>query len=308
MADSVHAAIFLDFENLYYTLRDQLPEGYERIDELTQMLRRLRADVVENLNARPLIQRAYADFERMPEDVQRRLFLTGFDPQFVPGTDHKNAADMRLCIDAIATLYIRDDIDVYVLAAGDRDYIPMLSHLIERGKRVFVFSFAESLSGDLRIIVGSDAIIDADQYLTESARVAIDDEKRRRANDVKAEKLQRQMTADQTPILKPHPGLPLPENESKEFATTSAIEDVHVQDALAFMLREYGRHPEIFLKPLLYAFEREFAWMADWERKDLLGALQDAGAIVVEKRHADEKTFSVIRLNYNHPDVRAAHV
>lgn len=306
MRESLNAAIFLDFENLYYTLKNQVPDGYEVIDELTQMLRRLRGDVAEKLGARPLILRAYADFERMPEDMQRRLFLSGFDPQFVPGTDHKNAADMRLCIDAIAALYNRNDIDVYVLAAGDRDYIPMLTHLIERGKRIYVFSFAESLSGDLRIIVGPDAVMDADQYLSEAAHVAITDEKRRRTNDVKAVQLRAIEAKSET--LKPHPAMAPPvDDESRTFAETTSLTDVHAQDALAFILRDYGHHREIYLKPLLYAFEREFAWMADWERKDLLAALQDAGAIVVEKRFADEKTFSVVRLNYNHPDVRGLH-
>lgn len=303
-----HAAIFLDFENIYYSLKLALPEGHDVLGGITALLRGLRKEVSDKLQARPIILRAYADFERLNEDVQRALFLTGFDPQYVLGADHKNAADMRLCIDAIVTLYARPDISLFVVAAGDRDYIPMLNHLIERGKDVYVVSFTESLSGDLRTIVGQESILDASKLLSEPTLEAMAEFRRQRELDAKAEKLREQQDAQYKRELRtiPVPAEPPRQEENLAFEETQTIEDPHTVDALAVLVREYGHYSEVFLRPFLYRLEREFQWKADWEIKDMIQELENVGAIRVVKKHNDERTYSVLIINYDHPQVRAA--
>ena len=310
MVSERHAAIFLDFENIYYTLKHALPEGYDVVGSITALLRGLRRETSDRLRSRPLILRAYADFERLTEDVQRALFLTGYDPQYVLGTDHKNAADMRLCIDAIVTLYTRPDIELFVVAAGDRDYIPMLNHLIERGKDVHVVSFTESLSGDLKTIVGEDAILNAGSLLNEATLDAMAEQRKRRELDLKAEKIREIEAAKNAKDLRTigvefRPG-PLPPPEPLDFEPVSSIDDPNLMDALNILVQEYGHHSEVFLRPFLYRLEREFQWKADWEIKEMVQDLERYGAILVERRENGDKSYSVLIINYDHPQVRLA--
>lgn len=306
MISERHAAIFLDFENIYYTLKNSLPAGYDVIGSVSALLRALRKEVSDQLKARPLILRAYADFERLGEDVQRALFLTGYDPQYVLGTDHKNAADMRLCIDAMVTLYTRPDVHLFVVAAGDRDYIPMLNHLIERGKDVYVVSFIEALSGDLRTIVGDGAILSASSLLNESTLAAMAEVQRQRELDAKAEKIRELEAAkNERQLRSVAVQIPTPVLPSKvEFEAIQAIDDPHVADGLTILVREYGHHPEVFLRPFLYRLEREFQWKADWEIKEMVQEMERCGAIVVERRDNMDKSYSVVIINYDHPQVR----
>ncbi|MFC7668065.1 hypothetical protein ACFQT0_12220 [Hymenobacter humi] len=44
--------------------------------------------------------------------------------------------------------------------------------------------------------------------------------------------------------------------------------------------------------------------LPDYERRDLLNRLRDAGAIRIEKREGEPHPFSVIVVNYHHPNVQ----
>ena len=90
---------------------------------------------------------AYADFDRIEETAQSDLYLVGCETHNVLGTDHKNAADMKLCIDALEILYTRKEIGTFVVVGGDRDYIPLIRHLKKHGRLVRVVGFRKSTSG-----------------------------------------------------------------------------------------------------------------------------------------------------------------
>ena len=120
---------------------------------------------------------AYADFERIPTTPQGNLYLLGVSTRNVLGTDHKNAADMQLCIDALEVMYTRPDIGTFVLVAGDRDYIPVLQHLRRQARQVLVAGFRESVSGDLIQNLGDKHFINARDLLGEETTAQL--EKRR---------------------------------------------------------------------------------------------------------------------------------
>ncbi|HEY3875908.1 MAG TPA: NYN domain-containing protein, partial [Candidatus Kapabacteria bacterium] len=88
----------------------------------------------------------------------------------VMSTEHKNSADMRLCIDALEVLYTRPEIRTVVLVAGDRDYIPLVQHMRRQGRNVFVCSFRSNVSGDLLQNIESGHFIDAFELLNEEER------------------------------------------------------------------------------------------------------------------------------------------
>src|SRR4051812_46292592 len=98
------AALYIDFENIYYYLRQNTSGREETSDVIAGLVQRLRRHMVDKYNEEAISLDAYADFERISESAQGALYLIGVETHNVLGTDHKNAADMKLCIDALATL------------------------------------------------------------------------------------------------------------------------------------------------------------------------------------------------------------
>ena len=70
------------------------------------------------------------------------------------------------------------------------------------------------------------------------------------------------------------------------------------------MLECFGDKPEIWVTPYLRRLREEMPLLAEYERKALITDLSDAGAIAVEKRPGTAGEFSVIVVNWAHPDVR----
>ena len=52
------------------------------------------------------------------------------------GIQNKNAADIRMAVDAMETLIVHPEISVFVLVSGDGDYSPLVQRLREFGKWV----------------------------------------------------------------------------------------------------------------------------------------------------------------------------
>jgi hypothetical protein len=52
------------------------------------------------------------------------------------GMQHKNAADIRMAVDAMESLITHPDVGVFILVTGDSDYSPLAARLREHGKHV----------------------------------------------------------------------------------------------------------------------------------------------------------------------------
>ena len=354
---SPYAAVFIDFENVYYFLKNHFHDPPDLNDICLDIVRTLR----EKLSATgldSLISYAYADFERLATAPQGALYLMGVSTRNVLGTDHKNAADMQLCIDALEVMYTRPDIGTFVLVAGDRDYIPVLQHLRRQARQVLVAGFRESVSGDLLQNIGAAQFIDARDLLT-PARVeqlekrrldrqrTIEESRRLReqglagvssaaalaahavapdaaggaAEPAAAPPLPRIMpvpsataTAPQ-PVAPTKPFLSRAADEVPDFAPIRPLATDTERRTLAFMLLEFQkleakqqrRVPELWLGPFMRLLTDELPELPDYERRDILNKLRDAGTIRIEKREGEPHPFSVIVVNYSHPDVQALH-
>lgn len=57
----------------------------------------------------------------------------------------KNGADMQIVIDVMNALNEKGDIDTFVIAAGDTDYIPLINEIASRGKRCIVAAHDEKV-------------------------------------------------------------------------------------------------------------------------------------------------------------------
>ncbi|MCS7190239.1 MAG: NYN domain-containing protein, partial [Fimbriimonadales bacterium] len=121
-----YSAIFADLENIYFYLKNNNAPNPELLT--TELIRRTRDHIVSQYQEPCILMIGYADFDRMDLSLGD-FYLMGMEPRTVVNTEHKNSADMRLCIDALETLYTRPEIQTFVLMAGDRDYIPLVQHL-----------------------------------------------------------------------------------------------------------------------------------------------------------------------------------
>lgn len=120
-------ALFIDFENLALGARDR----GENLDVSV---------IVEALSERGRIvsRRAYADWNLFSEHrqglVSERIEMIEI-PQRT-GVVRKNAADIKLAVDALETAFTREFITTFVIASGDSDFTPLVLKLRELNQRV----------------------------------------------------------------------------------------------------------------------------------------------------------------------------
>lgn len=126
-ADDERIALFLDFENLALGARDR----GERLD---------MAVIMEALSerGRVVVRRAYADWNLFSE---HRAGLVGERIEMIEvpqrtGMVRKNAADIKLAVDALELAFQRDFITTFVIASGDSDFTPLVLKLRELNKKV----------------------------------------------------------------------------------------------------------------------------------------------------------------------------
>ncbi len=345
---SPYAAVFIDFENVYYFLKNHYLDPQDPHDYALDLVRALRDSLKREQGLDSLVLNAYADFDKIPTGPQGPLYLMGVSTRNVLGTDHKNAADMQLCIDALEVLYTRPAIGTFVLVAGDRDYIPVLQHLRRQARQVKVVGFRESVSGDLLQMLGQEHFIDARALLPAERLQALEDHRAARlrlGQDLRRLREQgmvgvqsaaaRQAAADAAasggaapadapglPAAAPAPRPTPPARPSlldqllhvpEPPATFAPIRRITRDDerrCLEFLLAQVQKFggqqgaPEIWASPFLRRLTDVLPELPDWERRQLLSQLRDAGAVRLEKREGEPHPFSVILVNYQHPDVR----
>ena len=323
-SQSSYAAIFIDFENVYYFLKNHFVDPPELNNYVLDMLRGLR----EKLTAQGLdclISYAYADFERLAVAPQGQLYLMGVCTRNVLGTAHKNAADMQMCIDLMEVMYTRPDIGTFIVVAGDRDYIPVLQHLKRSAKNVLVAGFRESVSGDLLQNIGADNFIDARDLLTSEQIGQL--EARRIPKLTERVPVAPAATASVAHLGTKTHAIVAPRPLTRKPSVLTAMEELAAtpptgrlcreveRRALALIitkLSEYSRKRnavinEMWLGPFMRLLTDELAELPDYERREVVNRMQAVGAISIEKREGDPHPFSVIVLNYNHPDVQALY-
>lgn len=333
----MHAAVFVDFENLFLSLKNR--------EELTgQRIRDLCLSILEHLKARlhadkaPMVLgRSYAAFDTYPGmEVAHDLALMGFDPQYVlTGHAGKNSADVQLACDVCRVLYRRPDIDAIVIVSGDRDFIPIARQVLEENRELRVVAIPDSTSGDLRMRVGADRFWNALDLIGDEVR-------------------SHRQTMDPTsaaPASVATPALPLepmakavpevgatngqsdhsPDDRLERAARSRAAivghipvtwrtaddlpHDGEVGERLAqcidLILRAQVRHgsAEVWLSPFLKGpMSQHFSGLVHPERRALVNELRHRGVIRIEERenqYADHP-YSVIVLDAAHPMVVAA--
>ncbi len=293
-----YAALFVDFENIFHYIRKRTVDSDRAHDIVLELIQELRKKLNTELAQSCIVQYAYADFEQIEGNAQGQLFLLGVETRNVVGTEHKNAADMRLCIDVMETMYTREEIGTFVLMAGDRDYIPVLQHLRKHAKTVQVVAFKENISGDLLTLVG-DGYIDAFSCLSKisQSELEVGNERLSQYFELRAEASNDQ--ANQIAEARANGKIP-----QVAFAKSQRLEGKDNLVALEVMLHNFGDKPEVWFTPFLNKLRNALQHLAEYERKAIVTTLEMTGIIKVEKRRGEPHDYSVIVINWDHPDVR----
>jgi uncharacterized protein (TIGR00288 family) len=139
MAEEERIALFLDYENLAIGARDDL--GGMEFD-----LRPLTDALAER--GRVVVRRAYADWSYFEKD-RRSLTTHHVELIEIPqrmGAVRKNAADIKMAVDAMEMCFQRDYITTFVICTGDSDFTPLVGKLRELNRRVIGVGLEASTS------------------------------------------------------------------------------------------------------------------------------------------------------------------
>ncbi|MEZ5176395.1 MAG: NYN domain-containing protein [Acidimicrobiia bacterium] len=136
--EDVRIALFIDYENLAIGARDDLKMVFDFAPITDALAER----------GRVVVRRAYADWSRFESD---RRMLTDNHVELIEipqrrGIVRKNAADIKLAVDAIELAFERDYVTTFVVCTGDSDFSPLVHKLRELNKSVIGVGLKASTS------------------------------------------------------------------------------------------------------------------------------------------------------------------
>ncbi len=132
-------AMFLDYENLAIGARDSLNGMSFDIKPISDALAE---------RGRVVVRRAYADWSMFDED-RRHLTRNHVELIEIPqrmGASRKNAADIKMAVDALELAFERQYVTTFVICTGDSDFTPLVHKLRELNKRVIGVGVKQSTS------------------------------------------------------------------------------------------------------------------------------------------------------------------
>ena len=122
-------ALFIDYDNI------GLSKG-----KITKLIRYVRK------RGRLIVKMAYADWSNFASH-KKELIENSIDLIEMPSNSRgKNAADIKLAVDAMEVARDKPYIDTVIIAGGDSDYMPLISKLREYDKYVIVIAQRNDVS------------------------------------------------------------------------------------------------------------------------------------------------------------------
>jgi len=126
--DEERIALFIDYENLAIGARQDLHMQFD--------FKPIAGALAER--GRVVVRRAYADWTHFESDRQM-LAENHVEMIEIPqrkGAVRKNAADIKMAVDAVELAFERDYVTTFVICTGDSDFSPLVHKLRELNKRV----------------------------------------------------------------------------------------------------------------------------------------------------------------------------
>jgi len=136
--EDVRIGLFIDYENLAIGAREDLGTTFEFGPIADALAER----------GRVVVRRAYADWSRFEKD---RQMLTTNHVELIEipqrkGMVRKNAADIKMAVDAVELAFERDYVTTFVICTGDSDFSPLVHKLRELNKQVIGVGLKASTS------------------------------------------------------------------------------------------------------------------------------------------------------------------
>ena len=122
-------ALFVDFENLAIGAREALGGMEFDFEPISNALAE---------RGRVVSRKAYADWS-MFGDARQNMTRSHVELIEIPqrmGATRKNAADIKMAVDAIELAFERDYVTTFVICTGDSDFTPLVHKLRELNKKV----------------------------------------------------------------------------------------------------------------------------------------------------------------------------
>ena len=335
----MNAAVFVDFENLFASLKN-------RPEFTGQRTRDIALTMLENLKSRlrgegmqMVLGRSYAAFDTYPGmEVAHDLALMGFDPQYVlVSPSGKSSSDVQLAVDVCRVIFRRADIETIVIVAGDRDFIPIARQVLEENRGLRMVGIPDATSGDLRLRVGAERFLSAldlmphaepvpAQAAAASAAAVANGGGTPSADSAPAA---REVEGERTEPAQESPARAngnghgdrqrsgraaivrhIPVTWHNTGHTAPHATEEQLTTCLELIVKAQMRHGsrEVWLSPFLKgAMSQHFSSLVHPERRALVNELRARGAIRVEERENQfaDHPYSVIVLVEDHPWVQA---
>ncbi|MFQ5507590.1 MAG: NYN domain-containing protein [Planctomycetota bacterium] len=330
------AAVFVDFDNLFYGLLNGFYNRFHKrsLEESLNLLAGLRAHLRDR-DASIVLGRAYSSFDEYPgSEAAHPLALMGYDPQYVVQHKGKNSADLSLSLDLMEVLLTRSDIELFVIVGGDRDFIPVARKVLEARRELLIVALPQVTSGDLIDRVGPERFMDAGRLIaapeTDARAAPMDlphlaDLEPRIAKGVMEGEPEPAREAATESVLTPVPTesrgarilgridlqkttswTPLSDAEAQSDERQSRCLELILQ--MANRLEDKGGSAEVWLSPFLKnEMVDSFPHLTHPQRRRLVNLLKEQDKIRVEERESQTGPFpySVVIVNQEHPDVVA---
>jgi uncharacterized protein (TIGR00288 family) len=136
--DEERIGLFIDYENLAIGARQDLGMDFD--------FKPIAGALAER--GRVVVRRAYADWTLFEPD-RRMLASNHVEMIEIPqrkGMVRKNAADIKMAVDAIELAFEREYVTTFVICTGDSDFTPLVHKLRELNKRVIGVGLKASTS------------------------------------------------------------------------------------------------------------------------------------------------------------------
>ncbi len=132
-------ALFIDFENLAIGAREALGGMQFDFEPIANALAE---------RGRVVSRKAYADWT-MFDDARQNMTRSHVELIEIPqrmGASRKNAADIKMVVDAIELAFEREYVTTFVVCTGDSDFTPLVHKLRELNKKVIGVGIKASTS------------------------------------------------------------------------------------------------------------------------------------------------------------------
>lgn len=303
-------AIFVDFDDLCASMEERYKAAPEEaVTRAVLAVGKVNSFMQERMRITPIIRMAFADWSGSP-DVLNELYTMGIKVVHAKAGQSGETADIELSLALQEVVLSRSDIGTVAVVAGDRDYMPVIHRAIDKGRRVVVFSFQETLSGDIRRLLGDGNCLFLDAatgaVLEPGEEPVPVEEPEVEAEDALEEAVEEEDEAPEEPVSPPTT-IPVAVNKEKEYwlglsedqlkALRSAIKAIRSLDP-----KHAGMKVSKFLVMDLSA---ALPGLDHLERKKVFNSLVEKGVVVVTtKTSMYGEVFAIFQIPRDNPVVK----